>query len=131
MADRKIRVLVAKPGLDGHDRGAKVVARALRDAHGYETLDARTVLIKSSNIGTARPSRIRLLGSGIVTVASRPGGVTVRVKFFVTYQPFRYSSSVTRPPARVAARWYVPGSTSVPKVSGNNIDSVGSVESCA
>ena len=29
--DRKIRVLVAKPGLDGHDRGAKVVARALRD----------------------------------------------------------------------------------------------------
>lgn len=30
--DRKIRVLIAKPGLDGHDRGAKVVARALRDA---------------------------------------------------------------------------------------------------
>jgi methylmalonyl-CoA mutase C-terminal domain/subunit len=32
MSDKKIRVLVAKPGLDGHDRGAKVVARALRDA---------------------------------------------------------------------------------------------------
>lgn len=32
MQERKIRVLVAKPGLDGHDRGAKVVARALRDA---------------------------------------------------------------------------------------------------
>ncbi|MCL6638178.1 MAG: cobalamin B12-binding domain-containing protein [Firmicutes bacterium] len=32
MADRKIRVLVAKPGLDGHDRGARVIARALRDA---------------------------------------------------------------------------------------------------
>jgi methylmalonyl-CoA mutase C-terminal domain/subunit len=30
--DRRIRVLIAKPGLDGHDRGAKVVARALRDA---------------------------------------------------------------------------------------------------
>lgn len=30
--DRKIRVLIAKPGLDGHDRGAKVIARALRDA---------------------------------------------------------------------------------------------------
>jgi len=30
--ERKIRVLVAKPGLDGHDRGAKIVARALRDA---------------------------------------------------------------------------------------------------
>ncbi len=32
MTDKKIRVLVAKPGLDGHDRGAKVIARALRDA---------------------------------------------------------------------------------------------------
>ncbi|MBI1746024.1 MAG: cobalamin B12-binding domain-containing protein [Acidobacteria bacterium] len=32
MTERKIRVLVAKPGLDGHDRGAKVIARALRDA---------------------------------------------------------------------------------------------------
>ena len=32
MTDKKIRILVAKPGLDGHDRGAKVVARALRDA---------------------------------------------------------------------------------------------------
>lgn len=32
MAERPIRVLIAKPGLDGHDRGAKVIARALRDA---------------------------------------------------------------------------------------------------
>ncbi len=37
MADKQIRVLVAKPGLDGHDRGAKVVARALRDA-GMEVI---------------------------------------------------------------------------------------------
>lgn len=37
MNDRKIRVLVAKPGLDGHDRGAKVVARSLRDA-GFEVI---------------------------------------------------------------------------------------------
>jgi methylmalonyl-CoA mutase C-terminal domain/subunit len=37
MSDRPIRVLVAKPGLDGHDRGAKVVARALRDA-GMEVI---------------------------------------------------------------------------------------------
>jgi methylmalonyl-CoA mutase C-terminal domain/subunit len=36
-SQRKIRVLVAKPGLDGHDRGAKVVARALRDA-GMEVI---------------------------------------------------------------------------------------------
>jgi len=37
VSDRKIRVLVAKPGLDGHDRGAKVIARALRDA-GMEVI---------------------------------------------------------------------------------------------
>jgi methylmalonyl-CoA mutase, C-terminal domain len=37
MADRKIRVLIAKPGLDGHDRGAKIIARALRDA-GMEVI---------------------------------------------------------------------------------------------
>lgn len=37
MAKRRIRVLIAKPGLDGHDRGAKVVARALRDA-GMEVI---------------------------------------------------------------------------------------------
>ncbi len=35
--ERKIRILIAKPGLDGHDRGAKVVARALRDA-GFEVV---------------------------------------------------------------------------------------------
>jgi methylmalonyl-CoA mutase C-terminal domain/subunit len=37
MSRKKIRVLIAKPGLDGHDRGAKVVARALRDA-GMEVI---------------------------------------------------------------------------------------------
>jgi methylmalonyl-CoA mutase C-terminal domain/subunit len=37
MPNKKIRVLIAKPGLDGHDRGAKVVARALRDA-GMEVI---------------------------------------------------------------------------------------------
>ena len=37
MAERKIRVVVAKPGLDGHDRGAKIIARALRDA-GMEVI---------------------------------------------------------------------------------------------
>ena len=36
-SDRPIRVLIAKPGLDGHDRGAKVIARALRDA-GFEVI---------------------------------------------------------------------------------------------
>ena len=37
MSDKKIRVVIAKPGLDGHDRGAKVIARALRDA-GMEVI---------------------------------------------------------------------------------------------
>ncbi len=37
MGEKKIRALVAKPGLDGHDRGAKVIARALRDA-GFEVI---------------------------------------------------------------------------------------------
>ena len=37
MSSRKVRILVAKPGLDGHDRGAKIIARALRDA-GMEVI---------------------------------------------------------------------------------------------
>jgi methylmalonyl-CoA mutase C-terminal domain/subunit len=37
MAEKRLRILIAKPGLDGHDRGAKVVARALRDA-GHEVI---------------------------------------------------------------------------------------------
>jgi methylmalonyl-CoA mutase C-terminal domain/subunit len=37
MAEKKIRILVAKPGLDGHDRGAKVICRSLRDA-GFEVI---------------------------------------------------------------------------------------------
>ena len=37
MSDKKIRILIAKPGLDGHDRGAKIIARALRDA-GMEVI---------------------------------------------------------------------------------------------
>lgn len=37
MSERRLRILIAKPGLDGHDRGAKIVARALRDA-GHEVI---------------------------------------------------------------------------------------------
>lgn len=37
MADKRLRIIVAKPGLDGHDRGAKIIARALRDA-GMEVI---------------------------------------------------------------------------------------------
>ena len=38
MADKRLRILVAKPGLDGHDRGAKIIARALRDG-GFEVIN--------------------------------------------------------------------------------------------
>ena len=37
MSDRRLRILIAKPGLDGHDRGAKIIARGLRDA-GFEVI---------------------------------------------------------------------------------------------
>jgi methylmalonyl-CoA mutase C-terminal domain/subunit len=37
MAEKRLRILVAKPGLDGHDRGAKIIARALRDG-GFEVI---------------------------------------------------------------------------------------------
>ncbi|MBI4518455.1 MAG: cobalamin B12-binding domain-containing protein [Deltaproteobacteria bacterium] len=37
MAEKPLRILIAKPGLDGHDRGAKIIARALRDA-GFEVI---------------------------------------------------------------------------------------------
>jgi len=37
LSERRIRILIAKPGLDGHDRGAKIIARALRDA-GFEVI---------------------------------------------------------------------------------------------
>ena len=63
MTDKKIRVLVAKPGLDGHDRGAKVVARALRDA-GMEVIytglrqtpeiDRKSTRLNSSHLKLSR-----------------------------------------------------------------------------
>jgi methylmalonyl-CoA mutase C-terminal domain/subunit len=49
MSKRSSRVLVAKPGLDGHNRGAKVVARALRDA-GFEVVYKTTIDWVQSNV---------------------------------------------------------------------------------
>src|SRR5437763_804663 len=50
MADqRKLRILVAKPGLDGHDRGAKVVARALADAAGASQEEKLAAIQKAMN----------------------------------------------------------------------------------
>ena len=56
-----IRVVVAKPGLDGHDRGAKVVARALRDA-GHEVIYTGLRRTASQIVETARDEDASFLG---------------------------------------------------------------------
>ena len=52
MADRKIRVLLAKPGLDGHDRGAKVVAHAMREAGMAFVLPSRGLVLPLNSLST-------------------------------------------------------------------------------
>ena len=54
--NKKIRVLIAKPGLDGHDRGAKVVARALRDA-GMEVIYTGLRQTDGAGVGVGRPAK--------------------------------------------------------------------------
>ena len=65
MAERPIRVLVAKPGLDGHDRGAKVVARALRgDARAWRAGNTLAVPGPRTSAGKARSAQNPRLGTG-------------------------------------------------------------------
>src|SRR5215472_18123063 len=59
--DRKIRVLIAKPGLDGHDRGAKVVARALRDG-GMEVIYAGLRQTPEAIVESAVEEDVDLIG---------------------------------------------------------------------
>jgi methylmalonyl-CoA mutase, C-terminal domain len=68
MTEKKIKVLVAKPGLDGHDRGAKVVAHALKEA-GMEVI--YTGLHKSIEqiIETAKQEAVNVVGLSIMTGA--------------------------------------------------------------
>lgn len=61
MTQRPIRVLVAKPGLDGHDRGAKVVARALRDA-GFEVIYTGLRQTPSQIVSAAIQEDVDLVG---------------------------------------------------------------------
>jgi len=68
MADRKIRVLVAKPGLDGHDRGAKVVARALRDA-GMEVIYTGLRQTPEQIVATALQESVDVVGLSILSGA--------------------------------------------------------------
>ncbi len=68
MADKKIRVLVAKPGLDGHDRGAKVVCRSLRDA-GFEVIYTGIRRTPEEIVSAAIQEDVDVLGLSILSGA--------------------------------------------------------------
>jgi methylmalonyl-CoA mutase C-terminal domain/subunit len=67
-AERKIRVLVAKPGLDGHDRGAKIVARALRDA-GMEVIYTGLHQTPEQVVTTALQEDVDAIGVSVLSGA--------------------------------------------------------------
>jgi methylmalonyl-CoA mutase C-terminal domain/subunit len=66
--ERKIRVLVAKPGLDGHDRGAKIVARALRDA-GMEVIYTGLHQTPEQVVATALQEDVDAVGLSVLSGA--------------------------------------------------------------
>jgi methylmalonyl-CoA mutase C-terminal domain/subunit len=68
MPERKIRVLVAKPGLDGHDRGAKIVARALRDA-GFEVIYTGLHQTPEQVVATAIQEDVDAIGLSVLSGA--------------------------------------------------------------
>src|ERR1700747_1846912 len=81
MADVKIRVLVAKPGLDGHDRGAKVIARALRDA-GMEVIYTGLRQTPEMIVSAALQEDVQVIGLSILCGAHNAivPRVTARLK---------------------------------------------------
>jgi methylmalonyl-CoA mutase, C-terminal domain len=68
MVPHKIRVLIAKPGLDGHDRGAKVIARALRDA-GMEVIYTGLRQTPEMIVNTALQEDVQVIGLSILSGA--------------------------------------------------------------
>ncbi len=68
MADKKLRILVAKPGLDGHDRGAKIVSRTLRDA-GFEVIYTGLRRTPEEIVSTAIQEDVNLIGLSILSGA--------------------------------------------------------------
>ena len=66
--DHRIRVLVAKPGLDGHDRGAKVIARALRDA-GMEVIYTGLRQTPEMIVNAALQEDVQVIGLSILSGA--------------------------------------------------------------
>jgi methylmalonyl-CoA mutase C-terminal domain/subunit len=69
--EKKIRILVAKPGLDGHDRGAKVIAQALRDA-GMEVIYTGLHQSIDQIINTALQESVDVIGLSIMSGAHLP-----------------------------------------------------------
>ena len=132
MAERKLRILVAKPGLDGHDRGAKIIARALRDA-GMEVIytglhqtpemivnaaiqedvDAIGMSIMSGAHMTLFPAVIELLKQSSATDIVRDFGVPPDR---LTVVPVGVETDVFRPPSapRVPGRIVATASADVP-----------------
>jgi methylmalonyl-CoA mutase, C-terminal domain len=74
--EKRIRVLVAKPGLDGHDRGAKVVALALRDA-GFEVIYSGLHQTVEEIVSTAVEEDVDVIGLSILSGAHLP--ITARL----------------------------------------------------
>ncbi len=70
MGERKVRVLVAKPGLDGHDRGAKIVARALRDA-GFEVIYTGLHQTPEQVVATALQEDVDAIGLSVLSGAHK------------------------------------------------------------
>ncbi len=68
MAEKKIRVLVAKPGLDGHDRGAKVICRSLRDA-GFEVIYTGLRRTPEEIVSSAIQEDVDVIGLSILSGA--------------------------------------------------------------
>ncbi len=66
--ERKLRILIAKPGLDGHDRGARVIARAFRDA-GFEVIYTGCHQTPEQIVSTAIQEDVDLIGLSILSGA--------------------------------------------------------------
>ncbi len=71
MSEKKIKILVAKPGLDGHDRGAKVVALALRDA-GMEVIYTGLHQTVEKIVSTAIQESVDVIGLSVMSGAHLP-----------------------------------------------------------
>src|SRR5258708_12164948 len=84
MPEKRIRVLIAKPGLDGHDRGAKVIARALRDA-GMEVIYTGLPQTPEMIVNAALQEDVQVIGLSILSGAHNP--IVPRVMELLNQKP--------------------------------------------